>query len=219
MVYVATRTGYTMVVHHLIELGISEEKINTEYCFSNNHARTSFLEMFAQYAEKHNLPGIIAEIGVFQGEFSVIINEAFPLRELHLFDTFEGFDERDIKYEYANGLTKQRIHTFKDTSIDLVRKRLPNAHNVVFHKGYFPETFDLYKEQFLFVSLDVDLYLPTKSGLELFYPLLVKNGVMLIDDYFSGTYPAIRKVVDEFCTEHNISALPIGDRYGIAIVK
>ena len=38
-------------------------------------------------------------------------------------------------------------------------------------------------EKFSFVHLDVDTYLGTKAGLETFYPLLIQNGIIIIDDY------------------------------------
>ena len=37
--------------------------------------------------------------GVFRGEFASKINKCFPNSKLYLFDTFEGFDERDVKIE------------------------------------------------------------------------------------------------------------------------
>jgi predicted O-methyltransferase YrrM len=98
-------------------------------------------------------------------------------------------------------------------------RRLSFPEKVTVKEGYFPETFDLYDEQFLFVSLDVDLYEPTKAGLEIFYPRMTKGGVILIDDYFSNTYLAVKKIVDEFCMTHNIPLIPIGDNYGVVIVK
>lgn len=35
----------------------------------------------------------------FRGEFAKYIHRAFPHSKLYLFDTFEGFDQRGVKYE------------------------------------------------------------------------------------------------------------------------
>lgn len=35
----------------------------------------------------------------FRGEFAKYIHRAFPHSKLYLFDTFEGFDQRDVEYE------------------------------------------------------------------------------------------------------------------------
>ena len=43
--------------------------------------------------------GECAEAGVFEGDFAKWINQYFPDRKLYLFDTFEGFDMRDIEKE------------------------------------------------------------------------------------------------------------------------
>ena len=73
----------------------------------------------------------------------------------------------------------------------------------VFHKGYFPEsTKSLQPQKYSLVSMDVDLYNPTKAGLEYFYPLLQKGGVLLIHDH-KPDWPGIMKAVEEF--SHTIS--------------
>ena len=45
--------------------------------------------------------------------------------------------------------------------------------------------------------MDVDLYNPTKAGLEFFYPRLASGGVIIIHDY-NPDWPGIMKAVDDF---------------------
>lgn len=164
----------------------------------------------------------VAEGGVFQGEFAKEINGCFPDLTLHLFDTFEGFDPRDIEVETLRNFSKEKVRHFSITSEELVRGKLPNPERAVFHKGYFPESAqDLAEERFLFVNLDFDLYNPTLAGLRLFYPRMVQDGVILVDDYFLPGYLGIPNAIRDFEKELGkpLVKLPIGDHCGIAIVK
>jgi O-methyltransferase len=50
--------------------------------------------------------------------------------------------------------------------------------------GFFPETVvGLEAERFAFVVLDVDKYQATLSGLDFFYPRLVRGGYCFLHDY------------------------------------
>jgi O-methyltransferase len=64
---------------------------------SDDYVRYRTLELIRE--QIGNLPGNVAECGVFLGEFSRMINHCFPDRKLFLYDTFEGFDERDFAFE------------------------------------------------------------------------------------------------------------------------
>ena len=46
------------------------------------------------------------------------------------------------------------------------------------------------------LRLDTDFYESTKIELEVLYPRLEKNGILIIDDY--GTFKGARKAVDEY---------------------
>ena len=50
-----------------------------------------------------------------------------------------------------------------------------------------------------FLSLDVDLYEPTRASLEFFFPRLAEGGAVFLDDYgFYKTFPGAGKAVDEY---------------------
>ena len=161
----------------------------------------------------HQAPeGAVAELGVYKGEFARAVCDAFPGRELHLFDTFEGFDERDS----AELETKGRKMDFSDTSSEAVQKLIPAA---VIHKGWFPDSFAGCEDlRFAFVSLDPDLYTPTSAGLKLFWPRLNRGGAIMIHDCYSSQFPGVRKAVDEFCREEGIFPVPAADLHGSAIL-
>jgi len=189
--------------------------------------RFKFLKEFAVYAYDHSIEGSVAEVGVFQGDFAKEINKAFYDRRLYLFDTFEGFDERDIIIEKDINpfmdFVNDHYHMKKQNSsinINIVLNKLLFPENCVVKQGYFPNSFDkdIYNEKFVFVSLDPDLYQPIKEGLEIFYPLMQKNGVILVHNYFD-IWLGARKAVDEFIRKYKTIALPIGDYYSIALIK
>ena len=77
---------------------------------------------------------------MYQGAFAAEINRLFPERRLWLFDTFEGFHARDLAIEAERTGVKTQRRSFSDTTIELVRSRLPHPEMARFIKGYFPES-------------------------------------------------------------------------------
>jgi O-methyltransferase len=147
--------------------------------------------------KEQNIAGDLAELGVYQGDTARIIHLCAPDRELHLFDTFEGFPAGDLAGETgkASGYTTRH---FADTSVEKVIEKISGNENIHFHKGYFPDTADELKEtKFCFVSMDADLAAPTKAGLEFFYPRLSSGGVIMVHDY-NPEWPGLMKAVNDF---------------------
>ncbi|MDR2412251.1 MAG: TylF/MycF family methyltransferase [Holosporales bacterium] len=135
-----------------------------------------------------DLPGNVAELGVFAGQTAALINHYFPDRTLFLYDTFASFPEEDLSYDLASGfidggdkkkeIVKDELKVPLFDPISLIKERLPFPDKCVFRKGYFPDTAAPDKdEMFIFVSTDVDLYKPHYAGLEFFYPRLREGGV------------------------------------------
>lgn len=102
--------------------------------------RLSALRLQAREIEARKIPGDVAELGVYQGAFAAEINRLFPERRLWLFDTFEGFHARDLAIEAERTGVKTQRRSFSDTTIELVRNRLPHPEMARFIKGYFPES-------------------------------------------------------------------------------
>ena len=51
---------------------------------------------------------------------------------------------------------------------------------------------------FKLVHLDVDIYESYKNALEFFYPRMVRNGVIVMDDYGSKFCLGAKKAIDRF---------------------
>ena len=183
-------------------------------------ARVATMRLLAEQICEQNIPGDVAELGVFRGEFAAVINAAFPDRSIHLFDTFEGFPAKDVEVEQAQGLSRAKVGDFSETTEDAVEKRLPNREQAVFHRGYFPETFrDCSEMVFAFVSVDADLYAPTAAALPLFWDRLSPGGVLLVHDVNSTQFSGAGKAVREFCAERGILPMPVCDLHGSAVLR
>lgn len=204
----------------LLDSGVSEDKIVIDIPEDPiSDIRNTWL---ASYAKLHQgTKASVAEGGVFRGEFAKFINKAFPDSKLYLFDTFEGFDSRDVEYEsnhYSFGLSEDE---FSNTSIDLVMSKMEYPENVILRKGFFPETATGIDDQFCFVHLDFDLYLPILEGLRFFYPKMVEGSVILIHDYYNIGLPGVKDAIEDYEKEigKTIYKLPIGEDQSIAMIK
>lgn len=205
----------------LLQMGISRQKINTRYVDLKVIPRRKWLEDFALITYEKNILGAVAEAGVFQGEFASVINSNFPDRILYLFDTFEGFDQRDVMFEERNSYSDAKVGYLNITSETLVLDKMKYPKNCVIRQGYFPETATDIHEKFCYVNLDMDLYKPTLEGLRFFYPRMTDGGIITIHDYFSQGYEGVNAAVEEFLDEvsDDITPFPIGDQVSIAIQK
>ncbi|MDE3182693.1 MAG: methyltransferase [Bacteroidota bacterium] len=182
-----------------------------------DYIRLATLELISEEIRKKKLTGSVAELGVYKGKFARYINLYFKKRKLYLFDTFEGFDERDVNTEKKEGFSSGS-QNFSDTSVESVLSLMPFPNNCIPVKGFFPESAANIKDEFIFVSLDADLYEPIYEGLKFFYPLLVPGGYIFVHDFNNDNYPGARKAVEKFCAEENISFVPIPDSAGSAII-
>lgn len=160
--------------------------------------------------------GDVAELGVYKGNSAKLMTLLAPERTIYLFDTYEGFDQRDIVEE---GIPDSWPRY--ESTLESVRSVIGNKNNVKYIKGYFPDTTVEISNQtmFAFVHLDCDLYKPTSEGLEYFYPRLVPGGMLVIHDYYSGYWPGVKKAVDEYLLDKSESLIHIPDKSGTVALR
>lgn len=182
------------------------------------YIRLSSLELVATEIYENNVMGAVAELGVYRGRFAKKINEAFPDRKLYLFDTFEGFDQRDIKNEISNNYSTASVD-LTNTSVDIVLKQMLYKDNCIIKKGFFPDTAVNIDDSFAFVSLDADLYQPIYEGLKFFYPRLSRGGYIFVHDYNNYEFKGSKQAVRDFCNANGISYFPLSDYAGSAIIS
>lgn len=68
---------------------------------------------------------------------------------------------------------------FADTTTDLLLRKMLYPDVIEIRKGYFPETTQGINCSFVFVNLDMDLYLPMLAGLKFFWDRLVMDAALL----------------------------------------
>lgn len=189
--------------------------------FSNvrkDFVREQALAYLSQEIERRQVVGAVAELGVFKGDFTVVINEAFPKRRLYLFDTFCGFSEEDVASDDNTENKENELKKFKDTSVELVLSRLRSDSDCVVKKGYFPDTFDLQDESFAFVSVDLNMKSAVSAALSLIWPRISVGGYMMISDYNAPFYEGTREAIQEYCDVNGITVVALPDLYGSVLL-
>jgi len=178
--------------------------------------RFYFLLNQIEYIKNKSIVGLIAEVGVFKGTTARFFHEAFPDKKILLFDTFEGFDRRDIKHQKEN--SRAEVGGW-GTSISEVKNFIGKSEMIKLFPGYFPDTTNKISpnNRYALVHLDADLYSPQISGLSYFYPKMTTGGVMIIHDC-NNEYFGSKKALDEFFLDKLETPIIIPDKSGSAIV-
>ncbi len=165
------------------------------------------------------IEGDFAEVGVWRGNTAAVLKHYAELsdRNVYLFDTYEGFSAKDL-----TGVDANKARAFEDTSVELVAGVLGESyHKCHFVKGYFPESAtEVHKNStYAVVSLDCDLYEPTKAGLNFFYERMPRGGIFFLHDYLSNHWSGVKKAVDEFCLERGEFIVVMPDKTGSAFLR
>lgn len=191
--------------------------------YIQDYFRYRTFELVAKQINNENVVGVVAELGVFRGHFSSLINEQFKDRDIYLFDTFEGFDDQEVEQEIESGRCDERfVKEHKQTSVDLMLSNLPYSQKAKVCKGFFPESIseEAKDEKYAFVSLDVDLEESMVEGLRFFYPRLSSGGMIFIHDYNTYYLEGIKNAVKRYEVEigKRLNRVPIADRAGTLII-
>ena len=191
---------------------IPEDRVERRICQLEawDNVRRDMLVLLMRSVLIRQIDGDFAELGVYRGITARLIHHYAPDRRLHLFDTFSGFDRREIEDASHAGL-------FSDTSVAAVmRKIAPRNENIVVHAGRFPETAAQASGKFAFVHLDADLFDPISAGLHFFYPRVSIGGMIVVHDY--NAWPGARRAVDQFFASRPEVPVAMPDRSGSAVI-
>lgn len=99
-----------------------------------DYYRLATMALAVQRISDENINGCFAEVGVFKGDISKFIHKLAPHKKYYLFDTFTGFDEKDLNEK------DEKDSRFENTSIEKVSANIGDLNNIVFKKGYVPDT-------------------------------------------------------------------------------
>jgi tetratricopeptide (TPR) repeat protein len=187
--------------------------VATHACPTPFRRRTRFHRLTVLLGECLNLQGAIAECGCFRGLSSYLLcgtllahEPAFTGQNYHIFDSFQGLsmptleDEASENDPHAKDLRGMCRPGSFAASLAEVRANLSIFPDITYHPGWIPLSFrEAPDVHYRFVHLDVDLYDPTYESLEYFLPRMVKDGLIVSDDY---GWPGARSAIGEFCADH-----------------
>ncbi len=106
-------------VNAVKEKKISAQLLKQEKTYGDR-IRLYNIWMQIERLKKDDIEGDFAELGVYKGKTAKVIHLCDPSRDLHLFDTFEGFPGEDLIDESGRAATYTPRH-FSDTSIKKVK--------------------------------------------------------------------------------------------------
>jgi len=176
----------------------------------------------SEIISSRNISGSIAECGVYRGWSASYLNEFYPQKKIFLFDTFDGFDERDMVFESSQ--SKEWFSIRKDEyliqkSTEYILKKCIYPENIVIKPGYVPESFQgIENETFAFVHLDMDMYKPQLAALRFFSNKMTDGGIILLHDYYRIDLPGTKKAVDDFSLEREFYLIPTANSSHIALI-
>jgi hypothetical protein len=151
-----------------------------------------------------NVPGHLAEIGVASGGNTILFGKLIKqygqstVRRYFGFDTFEGFNERDLsENEHLSGnLWKSRQHSLKSVEKRIKINGLESICKLIkgdaaktcdnFLRNYESDRFKPGMSKFALLYIDCNAYIPAITAMENFYEYLSPGGVICIDEKVQG---------------------------------
>lgn len=182
--------------------------------------RRDMLVLLLRDIVERQVPGDIAELGVYKGHTAKLIHRYLPDRMLHLYDTFEGFDPEDVAHESEVSNRRPPRRLFSDTSVKAVLRYVnPRNGSVHIHKGIFPASVPESEHdiRYCFVHIDADLCAPIMAGLQHFYPRVEQGGYIVIHDF--NAWPGARRAVTDFFKDRPEIPIPMPDKSGSALIQ
>lgn len=187
-------------------------------------ARRQLLKRFLAHHELFlktlEVPGDIAEIGVFRGGGLLTwanFLEAYCIgdrtKTVFGFENWEGFNEilqedgsnapQTHKVKGGFSPAQYREELYSAIQIFDQDRFIPWKPRIKLIEGNIEETSLKFIEEhpgvrFSLLHFDCDLYKPTKKALEAFWPRLSRGGIVLFDEYSIHDWPGETQAVDEF---------------------
>jgi O-methyltransferase len=213
----ADRFNYYLVTGMLEPIDNRALLVDRPWATSTDMVRCAVLELCSREIHRAGVPGDVAEVGVGEGGTASLLNHHFPDRTLLLFDTFTGFDARDVEHNKALGLGGAP-YLLSPMSGEQVVGRLPRPDRVELHPGWFPESAaGLEDRRFALVHIDVGLYQPTYAALGWCSSRVNRGGYILVADYAHRLTVGVGRAVRQHAEETGAPYVVLPDRSGTAI--
>jgi hypothetical protein len=191
-----------------------------------NYTMTSPERMYAlysavRYITSSGVPGAIVECGVWRGGSCMLcaltLMKEGELREIYLYDTFEGMTSpgpEDVRYdgmpassgwlELGGRIDWCRV-SIEEVQANLRRTGYP-ADRLHFVKGRVEDTLRcIAPDRIALLRLDTDWYESTFVELEVLFPRLSPFGILILDDY--GHWRGSKQAVDEYFQRNQVRML------------
>jgi O-methyltransferase len=189
--------------------------ISTVLPFTNTSVERIVALMNAvTYITRNRIPGDMAECGVWRGASMMavaltLLAHGDQSRRLFLYDTYAGMSEPThhdttswgdsaaaMLGRYPRGTGPWCYASMGDVRANLISTGYPEE-KIIMVAGKVEDTLPKHLPgELSLLRLDTDWYESTKHELTHLYPLLARNGILIIDDY--GHWEGARKAVDEY---------------------
>jgi len=171
--------------------------------------------------------GDFVECGVNRGFMSSVIMSYLNWNQLdrhfYLVDTFGGIYEELLSDEERNaGYVENNRRAFAQKEyvhgVDGVKRNFEEWRQAHVVQGFVPQVLnDLPITSVAFVHLDMNNVTPEKAAAEYFWPLLIKGGIMLLDDYAFIGYGISKNGMDDFAATVGVEILSLPTGQGVLI--
>lgn len=190
--------------------------------FTPRYNLARFLSHYELFKRIADIPGVIIDLGVFRGaatftwaKLCEIFCPTDVRKVVYGFDTFKGFPSlskedgpedfrQDVKKGgYFGGRSIEKDLGLAQTAMNH-DKHIKHINRIEFIKGDVVKTIPEFLSKkggglrVALLNLDLDLYEPTKAALESFVPLMVKGGIIIVDEYAVDTFGGESKAIDEY---------------------
>ena len=184
---------------------------NTLFLSADTERIRKLLVRYEMFRLTLELPGDIIECGVFKGtgllqwlKFLTIFDPDSKKRVAG-FDLFEDYAETVQNWERKEAKSFLQEANYQGANPDdliMIAQQMHQEHRLELIKGNACETIPRYVEEnrgmrISLLHLDFDPYEPTLIALQNFWPLIVKGGVVLMDEYAIRGW-GTSEAVDEF---------------------
>jgi O-methyltransferase len=167
-----------------------------------------------RYVTRAGIQGAIVECGVWRGgsimAAALTLQHLGHLRDIYLFDTFDGMNEpSSVDRKRGGRMAKEKFQSLRtSTGSNWCRASLDDVRGAIQTTGYPSKSLHFVKGKvedtipqnapaaIALLRLDTDWYESTKHELIHLYPKLMHKGVLIIDDY--GSWEGARLAVDEY---------------------
>ncbi|MCR6657469.1 MAG: TylF/MycF family methyltransferase [Opitutus sp.] len=171
------------------------------------------------------VPGDLVEVGCYRGYTTTFLNrhlnEVAPGRRYLAIDTFSGFTPESVDVEVKQRGKSAGHRAFAKFTVNSRRVfdatlKLNNITRVAVIEGDICRRDLDPAQRFCFGLIDVDLYAPSRAGLEKVWAQLNPGGVIVVDDCQPRQiYDGSRQALEEFGKEHGVAFEIVAEKLGV----